>query len=67
MKHKAEVSKPENNKIIIKGEFTFENGELSFHCHTQNVEFKEVLKAITALRDECQRQINNQTKCPFHK
>ena len=66
MKHTAKITKPTSTERILKGEFTFENGKLSFTCSTQNVEFTEVLQAITAMRDECQRQINNQTLCPFH-
>lgn len=66
MEHTAEISKPKSDERILKGEFTYENGKLSFVCHTQNVEFVEVLEAITAMRDECQRQIENQKKCPFH-
>lgn len=65
--HTAEISKPTSEQRILKGEFIFENGRLDFQCHTQNVEFSEVLRAITAMRDECQRQIDNQTKCPFHQ
>lgn len=67
MQHTAKIKKPGSKKRILKGEFSYENGKLSFQCHTQNVEFAEVLEAITAFRDECQRQIDNQTKCPFHK
>lgn len=66
MKHTATITKPESEERILKGEFTFENGKLNFVCHTQNVEFTEVSEAITAMRDECQRQLNNQEKCPFH-
>ncbi len=51
---------------MINGEFTYIGGKLHFICHTQNVSFIEVLAAITALRDECQRQIDNKTVCPFH-
>lgn len=65
--HKAEISKPATGERILKGEFTFENGKLSFHCHTQNVEFPEVLQALTAMRDELTRQIENKYKCPFYK
>lgn len=65
--HTADISKPRNAERILKGEFSFENGKLDFKCHTQNVEFAEVLQAIIALRNECQRQIDNQHKCPFHK
>ena len=50
----------------IKGEFEFKDGKLEFNCHTHGVSFQEVLEAITALRDECQRQIDNQENCP-HK
>lgn len=66
MKNTATISKQLNEERILKGEFTFENGKLNFICHTQNVEFTEVREAITAIRDECQRQLNNQEKCPFH-
>lgn len=66
MKHTATITKPDSTERILKGEFTYENGKLSFVCHTQNVEFAEVREAITAMRDECQRQITNQKQCPFH-
>jgi hypothetical protein len=67
MNHTADIQKaiPESKKVI-KGEFEVIDGKLSFTCHTQNVEFDEVFNAIILLRDECNRQIDNQTKCPFH-
>lgn len=65
--HTAEISKPVNAERILRGEFSYENGKLDFKRHTQNVKFSEVLEAITALKNECQRQIDNQHKCPFHK
>ena len=67
MKHQAEIlpAKADEPKIL-KVEFEVVNGELSFTCHTQNVSFEEVLNGITLLRDECQRQIDNKEKCPFH-
>ena len=65
-KHTENISKHRYTERILKGEFTFENGNLNFICYTQNVEFSEVFDAITAMRDECQRQIDNQHKCPFH-
>ena len=67
MEHTANISKPKDSSRILKGEFSFENGKLDFQCHTQNVEFEEVLEAIIALKNECQRQIDNKQKCPFHK
>lgn len=67
MIHTAQISKPKDGERILKGEFTYENGKLDFQCHTQNVPFEEVLEAIMALREECNRQINNKEKCPFHK
>ena len=57
----------EQTKRILQGTFSYENGKLQFVCNTHGVEFPEVLEAITALRDECQRQIDNKDKCPFHK
>ena len=51
---------------FIKGSFEFADGKLSFTCSTHNRTFNEVLEAITKLRDECQRQIDNRHQCPFH-
>ncbi len=51
----------------IKGEFSFIDGVLSFTTKTNGASFNEVLEAITKLRDECQRQIDNKQNCPFHK
>jgi hypothetical protein len=66
-KHTAAIEKssPDKEKII-RGEFEIVEGKLSFTCHTQNVSFEEVLNGIILLRDELNRQIDNQTKCPFH-
>lgn len=67
MKHTANIEKSEpENESFIKGVFEVVDGKLSFTCCTQNVTFEQVLAGITLLRDECQRQISNQTKCPFH-
>lgn len=66
MKHTAEISKPKTLEKIMRGEFEYSNGILSLTCHTQNISFAESLEAITKLRDECQRQIDNQKQCPFH-
>lgn len=63
----SEMKKTKSKEKKASGSFSFENGKLDFNCHTENLEFREVLELITALRDECQRQIDNQTKCPFHK
>ena len=63
---KSKKAKPTDERIL-KGTFTYEGGKLDFNCETQNVSFNEVLEAITAMRDECQRQINNQHLCPLHK
>lgn len=65
MKHTAEITKPTTTERILRGEFSFKDGKLDFQCHTKNVEFSDVLEAITALRNECQRQIDNKHKCPF--
>lgn len=57
----------ENNKQeFIRGTFEIVNGELNFVCSTKGVSFEEVKQALTKLRDECQRQLDNETKCPFH-
>lgn len=65
--HMAKINKatPEDPKIL-KGQFEVVDGKLSFTCSTQNVSFDEVLCGLTLLRDELQRQIDNQQKCPFH-
>jgi len=55
-----------SDRKILHGEFDYADGKLSFTCTTQNVSFDEVLAAITAMRDECQRQIDNQNLCPHH-
>lgn len=49
----------------IRGTFEVVDGELSFTCSTKGVSFEEVEKAITKLRDECQRQLNEKSKCPY--
>lgn len=53
---------------MIQGEFSidFETGGLNFRCSTQNVEFHEVRDALIRLRDEMDRQIINEKKCPFY-
>lgn len=59
----------ETNKNVsprVWGEFSFADGKLQFTCHEANATFKEVLEAVTALRDEVQSQIDNQSKCPYH-
>lgn len=67
MKHTANIEKSESTKeSFIKGVFEVIDGKLSFTCSTQNVSFEQVLEGIVLLRDEMQRQIDNQTKCPFH-
>lgn len=64
--HEAKISKSDPEKeSFVRGTFEYANGELSFQCSTQNVEFDYVKKAIEALKNECQRQIDNQSKCPF--
>ena len=45
----------------------YKEGKLSFTTHNNGVSFDEALAAITAVRDECQRQIDNKDKCPFSK
>lgn len=59
-------SHPDTDRVL-EGTFRFKDDKLDFHCHTKNVSFAEVLKCITALRDECQRQIGNQVNCPHFK
>lgn len=51
---------------ILKGDFEVVDGQLSFNCKTKGVEFNEVLIGITKLRDECQRQIDQRSECPFY-
>lgn len=53
---------------MIRGEYTYENGKLNLTTHTNNkTDFQEALAAMVALRDECQRQIDNKHNCPFYK
>ena len=53
---------------MIKGEFYFENGKLlDFLVHTKDLDFKTVLDAFEALKDECERQINFMKLCPFYE
>lgn len=51
-------------KVTAIADFT--NGKLNFTCNTVNEDFEYTLLAITAIRDECQRQIDNKNKCPFN-
>lgn len=57
----------EGNDKIINGSFEYKNDKLTFLCNTKGTSFKHVLKVITAVRDECQRQIDNQKKCPYYE
>jgi len=54
-----------NKEKFIRGAFEVVDGVLSFNCSTKGVTFEEVEAAITKLRDECQRQLDNNHKCPF--
>jgi len=56
-----------DKKQFFHGTFKVVDGELDFVCHTKGVSFEEVRVGITKLRDELNRQIENQSKCPFHK
>lgn len=51
---------------MIKGTFEVVDGKLNFVCTTNGVSYEEVQEAITKLRDECQRQLDNGIQCPFH-
>lgn len=51
--------------VPISGEFIYHKGRLDFICHNKDAKYSEVLAAITAVRNECQRQISNQDNCPF--
>jgi predicted phage gp36 major capsid-like protein len=53
---------------IIKGEFTYnaETRTLDFVCH-QNAEFAEVKEALVAMRNELNRQIDDQLRCPYYE
>lgn len=55
-----------NSNKVIKGTFEVINGELSFNCTNTNASFDEVKVALIKLRDECQRQLDNESKCPFN-
>lgn len=65
-KHEAKISKPKDNDKYIRGTFEVVDGELSFTCSTNNVSFSEVKQGLTKLRDEMNRQLDNQKECPFH-
>jgi len=54
------------NETIFQGTFKVTNGKLDFNCETQGVSFNEVRSGLTKLRDEINRQINNQEKCPHY-
>jgi len=54
-----------NNKVL-RGSFEVVDGKLSFNCTTTNIPFNEVLFGLTKLRDELNRQIDNQQNCPYH-
>lgn len=65
-KHKANIKNPKDAKKYINGYFEIIDGELNFTCSTQNVSFEDVSDGLTKLRDELNRQIENQEQCPFH-
>lgn len=55
-----------NKDKVIRGTFEVMDGVLSFVCTTKGASFGEVETALTKLRDECQRQLDNKEKCPYH-
>lgn len=65
--HTAIVGKPKNDKKSISGQFSYADGKLNFTCSTANVSFGEVEQALTALRNEVQRQLDNKHLCPFYE
>lgn len=52
---------------IIKGSYEVIDGKLSFTCTTQGSTFQEVKEALILLREEVNRQLINETMCPFHQ
>lgn len=67
MKHTAKIEKPNSKEKIIKGIFDYSNGVLNFTCTNQNVTFTEAREGLIKLKEEIQRQLDNQEKCPFHE
>ncbi len=51
----------------IKAEFEYKDGKLNFNCTTKNVDFNELKIAFIAIKEEIDRQILNEQKCPFFK
>lgn len=54
---------------IVTGEFRYDTdtGKLEFTCHEKNRTFAQVQAALAAMRDELQRQLNDQLKCPYYE
>lgn len=53
-------------KKILKGEFEYKDGKLSFTCHTSSdMNFDEVETGLIKLRNEIERQLMEKVKCPF--
>ncbi len=66
IKNKPEpISQDQSEEPILKGYFVIDKGILHFTTE-QNVSFKEWRDALEKVRDEINRQLENQDKCPFY-
>lgn len=55
-----------NAKKYVKGTFEVIDGKLSL-TFEDNAKFDEVKQATILLRDELNRLLDNEHKCPFHR
>lgn len=51
---------------IFQGNFSVTDGKLDFVCITEGISFEDVRAGLTKLRDEINRQLAEQQKCPFY-
>lgn len=53
---------------IFEGTFFItEDNKLNFHCKTKNVSFEDVKNGLIMLRNEVDRQLENEKQCPYFK
>lgn len=63
-----ERAETENNAApFFKGTFRVINGELDFVCLTNGVPYETVKAGLIKLKDEIERQLANEQKCPYYK
>lgn len=51
---------------IFEGTFSVTDGKLDFVCKTEGISFIDVKDGLIKLRDEINRQLSEQQKCPFY-